>query len=189
MNFNRNIILCFLAFYDCICSVQCKEIFLWLRIPFFTILFYLTFFTTSCFRGCALFISDCINVFRSRYKAARIALQMYCSRILRYEYTRSIRMLQFSRAWCLACISSRNFIPRLSHVYVSTTHHLREYTQQVTAPTELTATVYSARFRFVSVIYFAFSKGEQDDWKSKSKWKKLAPTELEKSKGFTSCPS
>lgn len=79
--------------------------------------FYPTFFTTSCSRSCAPFISDCINVFRSRYKAARIAFQMYCSRILRYEYTRPVRMLQFSRAWCLACISSRNFIPRLSHVY------------------------------------------------------------------------
>lgn len=144
-----------------------------------TYILFIFLFTTSCTRGCASFISDCINVFRSRYKAAA---QLCGCIVLRFlgTNTLTIRMLQFSRAWYLACISPRNFIPRLSHVYVSTTHHLREYTQQVTAPTELTATVYSARFRFVSVIYSAFSKSERGDWKSKSKWKKLASTKLEK---------
>lgn len=84
-----------------------------------TRIFYPLFLPPVALGGCSLFISDCINVFRSRYKAARTASRMYCSRILRYEYTRRSYVTILTSAECLACISSRNFIPRLSHVYVS----------------------------------------------------------------------
>lgn len=134
--------------------------------PRLYIYFFHLFLPPVALGSCVPFISDCINVFRSRYKAVRIALRMYCSRILirswRYEYTRCSYVTILTSAvspllprTLYRCISSRNFIPRLSHVYVSTTHHLREYTQQVTASTELTATVYSTRaisFCFCNIL-------------------------------------
>lgn len=91
-----------------------------------------------------------------------------CRRIIRRAFRvrmySSLFVLQSSRARCLACISSRNYIPRLSRVYVSATQHLREYTQQVRASTHTTSrhgTSNTTRFVFLALT--AFSKGKQNN--------------------------
>lgn len=111
---------------------------------------------------------------------------MYCSRILRYEYTRPIRMLQFSRARgvspvfpLLQKLHSQTFarirIPLLT-TYANTLNRLLR-------PQNLLLRCIQRILVLFSVIYFAFSKGERDDWKSKSKWKKLAPDEIGERRG------
>lgn len=79
---------------------------------------------------------------------------MYCSRILRYEYTRRsyVTILTSARSVSPVFPPETSFPDFRTYTY-PTTHHLREYTQQVTAPAELTAHGVFSAIRFVSAIY------------------------------------